>query len=98
MSPILPIPSKCCCGGRGIAACRQKGKPIHDAAENAERRLKLEAVNHQRPIWMLEKLVIVSHAFECACDYDGLKMLRAIEDIADSFEYFDNSLMAPEIR
>ncbi len=57
----------------------KKDKPIHEAAENAERRLKLEMVNHQRAFWMLKKVVIVFHALECSCDHDVLKMMRAIE-------------------
>ena len=57
----------------------KKEEPIHNAAENAKRRLKLKVINHQRPTWMLEKLVIVSHALECSCDHDVLKMLRAVE-------------------
>jgi len=56
-----------------------KEELAHNLAKNSNRRLELEAINHQCARWMLEKLVIVSHVFECACNLDVLKMLRTIE-------------------
>src|SRR5712691_11502869 len=52
---------------------------IHKLAKNSQWRLKLETINHMCAQRMLEKLMIVLHAFECACNHDVLKMLRAAE-------------------
>ena len=54
---------------------RQKHR-VNGLSENSEWRNEFEAVDHQSSIKILDKIMIMNHAFKSTSDHDILKMQR----------------------